>query len=126
MNCQIFLFDKELHKEAFQPGVGVPVNAPEVIAWRVRPVIGKFNRLPAFRAAPFALQLAGHRPPAHNRQPLEFLEEGFIKETVGWKVGWLDGWMAGRLEGWKIGRLDGWMVGRLEDWIRHRIALDLL
>ena len=74
---------EELDEKAFQPGVGVPINTTEVVARCIGPVIGEFNRLPAFGAAPLTLQLPGHRPATQDGQSLQFAEEGFVEEAVG-------------------------------------------
>jgi len=74
--------DKEFEEEPLQPGVGIPVNAANVVARRVGPKVGELDRLAAFGAAPLALQLPGHGPPGEDGQAFEFAEEDLIKKTV--------------------------------------------
>ena len=56
MDGKVFFFLVELDEEALHAGVGVPVEAAQVVAGGVIAVVGELDRLPALGAAPLAFE----------------------------------------------------------------------
>ena len=53
VEVQVLLLQKHLEEELFQPGVGVPIDEPQVVAGHVVAEIGELDALAFSRAAPF-------------------------------------------------------------------------
>jgi hypothetical protein len=90
VNGQIFFLHKELEEEALQPGVGVPIYQPEIVAGHIVTIIGKLDRLASFGATALSLPLAALGLPSDEGEGFEAAEEGFVKEGGGrwgrWRV----------------------------------------
>jgi hypothetical protein len=95
VNGQVFLFHKELEKEAFQPGVGVPVHQAKVVAGNIVAIIGKLDRLAALRTASLSLPLPALGLPGDKSEGFQLVEEGGGEEGGGWKGGRVEGWKGG-------------------------------
>ena len=75
VQAEILFVDEELHVQAVEPGVDVPVDVAEVVAVPVGAVVGELHAVPASRAAPLALDAAAEGPARQQRQALELREE---------------------------------------------------
>jgi hypothetical protein len=76
----ILLLQEELEVEAFQAGVGIPVDLSKVVAGGIGAKVGELDCPAALGTAPFTLELTGERSPRDERQPLQPSEEGFVKK----------------------------------------------
>jgi hypothetical protein len=81
MEGGIFFRDEKLDKQPLEPGVGIPVDPAEVIPHRIRPEIGKLDRLPAPAAAPLAWHRAAGSLPEDQGQALKPAEESLAKQA---------------------------------------------
>src|SRR5439155_21360531 len=75
----------EFQKQPVQPAVEVPIQITEVVAGDIIAVIGKFDRLPARLAAPFALERTFGAALGEQLELLEAAEQ-FGGEQVGHRI----------------------------------------
>ena len=76
----VLLLDEELHEEALEPRVGVPVELAQVVAGGVVAVVGELDALAAPHAAPLALHPPGGEAPRGQLELLEPAQEGLVEE----------------------------------------------
>ena len=75
MEAEVLFVDEELHVQAVEPGVRVPVDVPQIVPHPVRAIITELDGVPAARALALALHASTEDPPRGKRQPLELRQE---------------------------------------------------
>ena len=80
MDRDVLLLDEELHEEALEPGVGVPVELAQVVAGGVVAVVGELNALPSPHAAALTLHPPGGQPARGELELLEAAQERLVEE----------------------------------------------
>ena len=79
-----FLFlDEEAEHEGFEFGVGVPVDAAEVVALDVGAEVGEFDGGAVGGGAAFAAGVGAEELARDEGEHFEFFEEGGVEEGVG-------------------------------------------
>ena len=71
---KILFLQKHFEKQPVEPGIGVPIDEPQIIAGHVAAKIGEFNALPFPLAASLPLHPAAEDLPANQLEPLELGE----------------------------------------------------
>ena len=80
MHAQFLLLDEQAEHQRLELGIGVPVDAAEVVALHVGAEVGKLDRCPVNGAPPLAPRVAAEQLLGNKGEHLEFLEEGGIEE----------------------------------------------
>jgi hypothetical protein len=76
---EVLLLDVQLEEQRLEPRVGVPVDAPRVVARRVAAVVGELDRLAVALAAPLAGSDAAQCAAGDDREALEAAQEGGVE-----------------------------------------------